>query len=187
MIARAEGFSPEASSDPDLNTGKRRSPVSYAMTVRDSAARQMAILLSAAMRPLEVPERRMTRYSGTDSPGNVDVVVDWERPFLLVADTGRTDTVCWAAKSGWQDSMAATITVSADHRPRHITWPLSALGHWIHGPFEVIPERTGINLQMARSPARLIPLLQLSPYRPKLSITSLPLDSNCNKTFPMVS
>ncbi|XP_070854897.1 uncharacterized protein [Drosophila suzukii] len=102
MIARAEGFSPEASSDPDLHTGKRRSPVSYAMTVRDSAARQMAILLSAAMRPLEVPERRMTRYSGTDSPGNVDVVVDWERPFLLVADTGRTDTVCWAAKSGWQ-------------------------------------------------------------------------------------
>jgi len=64
--------------------------------------------------------------------------------------------------------------------PRHITWPLSTLGHWIHGPFEVIPERTGINLQMARSPARLIPLLQLSPYRPKLSITSLPLDSNCN-------
>ncbi|XP_065724434.2 uncharacterized protein [Drosophila suzukii] len=26
MIARAEGFSPEASSDPDLHTGKRRSP-----------------------------------------------------------------------------------------------------------------------------------------------------------------
>ncbi|XP_070851053.1 uncharacterized protein [Drosophila suzukii] len=102
MIARAEGFSPEASSDPDLHTGKRRSPVSYAMTVRDSAARQMAILLRAAMRPLEVPERRMTRYSGTDSPGNVDVVVDWERPFLLVADTGRTDTVCCAANSGWQ-------------------------------------------------------------------------------------
>jgi len=66
--------------------------------------------------------------------------------------------------------------------PRHITWPLSTLGHWIHGPFEVIPERTGINLQMARSPARLIPLLQLSPYRPKLSITSLPLDSIATST-----
>jgi len=48
------------------------------------------------------------------------------------------------------------------------------------GPFKVIPERTGINLQMARSPARLIPLLQLSPYRPNLSIKSLPFDSNCN-------
>ncbi|XP_070854896.1 uncharacterized protein [Drosophila suzukii] len=165
MIARAEGFSPEASSDPDLHTGKRRSPVSYAMTVRDSAARQMAILLSAAMRPLEVPERRMTRYSGTDSPGNVDVVVDWERPFLLVADTGRTDTVCWAAKSGWQhkDKFVVSrlpVCICLDCwtvwprlsrylliiAPRHITWPLSALGHWIHGPLEVIPERTGINL-----------------------------------------
>nr|XP_036677377.1 uncharacterized protein LOC118878477 [Drosophila suzukii] len=35
---------------------------------------------------------------------------------------------------------------------------------------------------MARSPARLIPLLQLSPYRPKLSITSLPLDSIATST-----
>jgi len=36
---------------------------------------------------------------------------------------------------------------------------------------------------MARSPARLIPLLQLSPYRPNLSITSLPFESNCNNFF----
>ncbi|XP_037731767.1 uncharacterized protein LOC119562615 [Drosophila subpulchrella] len=40
MIARAECFSPEANSDTDLHTGKRRSSVSYAMAVRDSAARQ---------------------------------------------------------------------------------------------------------------------------------------------------
>ncbi|XP_037722246.1 uncharacterized protein LOC119555073 [Drosophila subpulchrella] len=96
MIARAEDLSPEASSDPDLHTGKRRSPVSYAM-----AGYKMAILLSAAMRPLEVPERRMTRYTGTDSPGNVDVVgVDCARPSWRVVGTGRTDTGCWAAKSG---------------------------------------------------------------------------------------
>ncbi|XP_065724686.1 uncharacterized protein [Drosophila suzukii] len=62
----------------------------------------MAILLSAAMRPLEVRERMRTRYAGTDSPGNVDVVgVDRGRLSWLVAGTGRTDTGCWAAKSGW--------------------------------------------------------------------------------------
>ncbi|XP_070855479.1 uncharacterized protein [Drosophila suzukii] len=61
----------------------------------------MAIVLSAAMRPLEVPEMRRTRYAGTDSPGNVDVVgVDCGRPFWMVVGTGRTDTGCWAAKSG---------------------------------------------------------------------------------------
>jgi len=69
MLARANDFPPEASSDTDLHTGKRRSPVSCARAVRDSAARKMAILLSAAMRPLEVPEMRRTRYAGTDSPG----------------------------------------------------------------------------------------------------------------------
>jgi len=62
----------------------------------------MAIVLSAAMRPLEVPEMRRTRYAGTDSPGNVDVVgVDGGRPFWMVVGTGRTDTGWWAAKSGW--------------------------------------------------------------------------------------
>nr|XP_036677622.1 uncharacterized protein LOC118878709 isoform X4 [Drosophila suzukii] len=63
----------------------------------------MAILLSAAMQPLEVSERRRrTRYAGTDSPGSVDVVgVDCRRLSWLVAGTGRTDTGCWSAKSGW--------------------------------------------------------------------------------------
>nr|XP_036677621.1 uncharacterized protein LOC118878709 isoform X3 [Drosophila suzukii] len=51
----------------------------------------MAILLSAAMQPLEVSERRRrTRYAGTDSPGSVDVVgVDCRRLSWLVAGTGR--------------------------------------------------------------------------------------------------
>ncbi|XP_070854847.1 uncharacterized protein [Drosophila suzukii] len=40
MIARADDFPSEASSDTDLHTGKRRSPVSGARAVRDSAARQ---------------------------------------------------------------------------------------------------------------------------------------------------
>jgi len=40
MIARADDFPSEASSDTVLHTGKRRSPVSCARAVRDSAARQ---------------------------------------------------------------------------------------------------------------------------------------------------
>jgi len=40
MIPRADDFPPAASSDTDLHTGKRRSPVSGARAVRDSAARQ---------------------------------------------------------------------------------------------------------------------------------------------------
>jgi len=84
------------------------------------------------------------------------------------------------AASAWLDNMAASILIYADNHvpspPYYIASPkIGSLDTWV--PFKVISERTGINPQMARSPARFIPLLQLSPHRPNLSIESLPIST----------
>jgi len=83
MVARAKDFPPEASSDTGLQEGKLA--LSGELWRYFSAPRCDG---------WNFPERNHREISDV-------VAVDCERLLWQVVGTGRTDTGCWAAKSGW--------------------------------------------------------------------------------------